>query len=939
MKVCQSVLPFVLFLLFCNLALAQPDKNTPLPVDPEVRMGTLENGMKYYIKYNAKPENRAELRLAVDAGSMQEDPDQLGIAHFTEHMAFNGSTHFEKNELIDYLESVGMRFGPDLNAYTSFDETVYMLQARTDSLPLLKKGLLILQDWANGVSFDTSEIDKERGVVVSEWRSRLSPEQRLQQKYYPILYQGSRYAERLPIGDPKIIENADYETIKRFYADWYRPGLMAVVATGDFDLDWMESEIKSRFSQLPQKEDPREKKSYGVPQHDETLYAIFSDKEAAFTQVRIVYKHDREKVETIEDYRQNLARNLYNRMLNARLFELQQSATPPFTFAYSGYGNDVGDLATYTAYAFVQKGQVLEGIEAVLTETKRAVDHGFQQTELERQKEEMLTAVEKAYKEQDKTQSGRLVMRYVYHFLNDSPIPNPEQTLELYKQLLPRITLEDINPLGKKWISSKGRVVIVTGPDDESDPLPDQEAMATVLKKVDNKELKPYEDKVSDAPLMSMKPQPVEIVEEKTFNELGVTELELANGVEVVLKPTDFQNDEILMSAFSPGGHSNYSDELYQSASVAAMLVNMSGIGNFSITELQKLLTGKQVSVGPYISELYEGLSGSSAVEDLETLFQLTYLYFTAPRKDSTVLASYLSRQKAIFENMMADPDYFYANERIKLKYNDHPRRQITSLEDLEEISLEEAYQVYQDRFKDASDFTFVFVGNFEVEELKDPISRYLGNLPVVKRADHWKDVGADLVEGKIDTTIVRGQAPRARIELTWHGQMDYPESSGRYNFYSLMDILRIKLRESMREDKGGVYGVSLRGNLSKDPKEDYSITLSFNSDPERVEELIQTALKDIESVIESGVEDKNIQKVQETQRQSRIKNIKENNFWLGQLSARYRQGLSLDGIKLEVYEKYVNGLNSKDLQATAKKYFGTEHFIRLVLMPEGEQK
>lgn len=939
MSLHQRVIPLLIFSFLFFIAAGQNPAVSLLPIDPDIRMGTLDNGMTYYVKYNAKPENRAELRLAVKAGSMQEDEDQLGIAHFVEHMAFNGTRHFEKNELVDYLESVGTRFGPDLNAYTSFDETVYMLQSRTDSLELLEKGLLILQDWAGGVSFDPEEMDKERGVVVSEWRSRLSPEQRLQQQYYPILYSGSRYAKRLPIGEPEIIENADYETIKRFYKDWYHPGLMAVVATGDFDLDWMEKQIKERFSQIIRKENPRKKEKYGVPQHDSTLYAIFSDEEAAFTQVRIVYKHKHKEVRTVEDFRQSLARNLFNRMLNGRLFELQQTANPPFTFAYSGYGSDVGDLDTYTAYAFVQKGAVIEGIESVLTETKRAVDHGFHQTELERQKEELLASVEKAFKEQDKTQSGRLVMRYVYHFLNDSPIPSPEQTLKLYQELLPQITLEDINPLGKKWMSSNGRVVIVTGPEDEDNPLPTWTSLKALLQKVDNKKLEPYVDQVNDAPLMSETLHPIDIISERQFDKLGVTELELANGIKVVLKPTDFKNDEILMTAFSPGGHSNYTDSQYQSASVAALLVNMGGIGDFNVSELQKLLTGKRVSVSPYISELYEGISGNSTVEDVELLFQLTYLYFTAPRKDSTALQSFLSRQKAIFQNMMADPDYYYASERSKIRYNNHPRRKVTTLDDLDQISLDDAFNVYLDRFKDASDFTFVFVGNFEVEALKDPISRYLGNLPSGDRVDDWKDVGADLVKGRIDTTIVRGQAPRARIDLTWHGESEYPKSAGRYNFYSLMDVLRIKLRESMREDKGGVYGVSLRGSIFKEPKERFSITLSFNSEPERVEELIQTALGEIDSVMLQGVAQKDIQKVQETQRQSRIKQLQENNFWLSQISARYRSNLSLEGIALEAYEKYIKGLNSKELQTTAKKYFNADNFIRLVLMPEEAEK
>ncbi|MEN0003780.1 MAG: pitrilysin family protein, partial [Bacteroidota bacterium] len=553
-----------------------------IPVDPAVVRGTLDNGIQYYIQQNAKPEDRAELRLVVNAGSMQEDEDQLGLAHFVEHMAFNGTRNFKKNELVDYLESVGTRFGPDLNAYTSFDETVYMLQARTDSMELLEKGLLILEDWAAGLNFSPDEIDKERGVVVSEWRTRLSPDQRMQQQYFPVLYQGSRYAKRLPIGDPAIIENADYATIKRFYDDWYRTDLMAVVAVGDFDAAWMENEIKSRFGKLTPPTQTRSKESAVIPPHEETLVSICSDKEAPFTQVRLIYKLPRQSANDKQGYRASIARQLYNRMLNARLYELQQSPEPPFTFAYSGYGSDLGSIDNYYAFAFVGEGKALEGLEAVLTETRRVLLHGFNESELEREKMDMLRAAEEAMKEQDKTKSGNLASRYVYNYLKGNPIPSAEQRYAMLQAFLPTIKADEINQFPKQWISDKNRVLVVTAPEKEEAPLPTEADVLALMQKIDGSMPAPYVDEVVDAPLLENLPAPAAITAEETMPELGLTRLELENGVEVYLKPTDFKNNEILMSAFSPGGHSNYADDDYRNASFAASVIDASGIGAFS---------------------------------------------------------------------------------------------------------------------------------------------------------------------------------------------------------------------------------------------------------------------------------------------------------------------------------------------------------------------
>jgi zinc protease len=910
-----------------------------LPMDPTVISGQLENGLKYFIKKNSKPENRAELRLAVRAGSLQEDEDQLGLAHFTEHMAFNGSKHFAKNELVDYLELTGARFGPDLNAYTSFEETVYMLQVRTDSMELLEKGLLILEDWAGGISFEDEEIDKERGVVVSEWRSSLSPDQRLQQKSFPVIYEGSRYAERLPIGKPEIIENADYATIKRFYQDWYRPNLMAVIAVGDFDTEWMEAEIKRRFADLQNPATIREREEYSIPMHEEDRTVIATDKENSFTRIQIAYKHPETPLQTREDYRLSLLQSLYNRMLNARLVEIRQQPNPPFTFAYSGYGGDLGDLDNYFLNAFVAEGGVLRGIASVYTETLRAVEHGFTETELERAKAETLLGAERAFKEQDKTQSARLVGGLVSYFTNDSPFMDAEQRLHLIEALLPEIGLKDINPLPKKWITENNRTLVVTGPEKEGAELPTEAEIFATLDSIEQLDLEPYIDNVSDAPLLDKPLSLAEITDEKTWPELGVTEWTLSNGIKVVLKPTDFQNDQIIFTAFSPGGTSLYPDGEYFNASNAISIVDQSGISDFPLSELNKKLAGKNVSVGPYIGELVEGFNGSTSPEDLETLLQLIYLYFTAPRKDEEVLQSFVVQQKSILENILVNPYYYFATEKNKIKYQDHPRRKaIPDMADLESLDLEKIFEVYQDRFADAGDFTFIFVGNFALDSIRTPLQKYLGSLPTTGRNETWKNVKADLAEGKIEKTWVRGAAPKAIVEMVYHGDFEYtPED--RYAFTSLISLLQIKLREAMREDKGGVYGVSVRSVARSKPDSTYAVTISFNAEPEKVDELITTAKEEIQKVIESGAEQTDIAKVTEAQRQGKIKNLKENSYWLGRLNAIYQNGDAMDNLTMEALEEAISGLTSEVLQETARKYFSTENYMQFVLLPAEESE
>lgn len=929
-------------------ALAQPESPAPavtsevgidlsakIPLDPSVRIGVLPNGMSYYIKKNAKPEQRVELRLAVKAGSILEDEDQLGLAHFVEHMAFNGSKNFKKQELVDYLESVGTRFGPDLNAYTGFDETVYMLQARSDEADKLEKGLLVMEDWASGVAFDPVEIDKERGVVVSEWRTSLSGEQRIMQKVLPVILHQSHYANRLPIGKPEIIEKAPYETVKRFYKDWYRPELMAVMAIGDLDPDKMEAELKSRFSKIPASPSSvRRREHIEVPMHPETKVIVATDKEAAFTQAQVYYKHTRKKPESIQDYRNGLLASLYNGMLSVRLDELAQKPNPPFNYAGSGYGDFLANLNAYSSSVSTSEGQALTGLQAVMIENERAFRHGFITTEFERQKEDLMRRLESAVKEKDKTESGAIASELVGHYLEGHILLSPEQELELAKKLLPTIDLLEINLLPKKWIRDEGRVIIITGPDKPGLSYPSEETILNMAAEVKAMDIAPYEDKVSDEPLISRDFTAVDILSEKTDEKLGTSEFILKNGVTVLLKKTDFKNDEILMAAYSPGGTSLYRDEEDVDASLASELINNSGLGKLDQIQLQKRLTGKIVSVSPFIRELYEGFNGNASPEDLELMFQLIYLYFTEPRKDLEAFKTFIDKQKAFLKNIEANPQFYFMIESNRIKTQNHPRQQFPTVEMLDKLNFENAFRIYQDRFSDASDFTFLFVGNFDENHIRMLAREYLGNLPSLTRKENWKDLKILKPTGVVTKSFSKGEAPKTFVDITYHGDFEWNDLN-RYRLTSSLDILRIKLREALREDKGGVYGVAVNGGSTLEPTPKYTITISFNCDPPRTTELIQAAQDVLNKAREIGAEDKDIQKVSETQRQARIRQLKENRFWMTQLQGSKQYRVNPANMLQEALEERIKSLDAVSIREAMKQYLNEGNKITITMQPE----
>ena len=628
-----------------------------LPIDPQVKTGTLANGFRYVIRKNIKPENRAELRLVVNVGSVLEDEDQQGLAHFAEHMAFNGTKNFAKQELVDYLEGIGMRFGPDLNAYTSFDETVYMLQVPMDSTQVVEKAFQILEDWAHQVSFEPEEIDKERGVVVEEWRLGQGADRRMFDEQVPILLKDSRYAERLPIGQKAVLDTFRHAALLRFYKTWYRPDLMGFIAVGDFEPAYMESLTKVYFSRMPKAEKPRARELFPVPGHEETLFAIASDPEASNNVVSIYTKQDVRDQSTAGAYRRSIIESLYHRMLNQRLGELTKLPEPPFLGAGSSQGRWLRTKEFVSLGAAVQNNGFDAGLEALLTEAERVRQHGFTRSELSRTKKEMLRGMEQAFRERDKQQSRGFAGEYVRHLLVDESIPGIEKEYEMYKQYMPTIALEEVNALASEWNNGHNRVITVDAPEREGVAVPTEEELLRVFARVEGKEIAPYVEDVSDAPLVDNLPAPGAIVARDSIPELGVALWTLSNGVRVQLKATDFKNDEILFSSHSPGGHSLVDDADYIAAATASSVVREGGVGQFDQIELGKKLAGKVVGVSPSIGSLQEGISGSASPEDVETMFELIYAYFTAPRADSTAFQALKKRVEGSIENRNARPE------------------------------------------------------------------------------------------------------------------------------------------------------------------------------------------------------------------------------------------------------------------------------------------
>jgi len=905
-----------------------------IPVDSAVLIGQFSNGLTYYILENGKPENRAQLWLVVNAGSVLEDEDQLGLAHFTEHMAFNGTKNFAKKEIINYLESIGIKFGPEINAFTGFDETAYMLQLPTDSSDVIEKGFQILADWAQHVSFEPEEVDKERGVIIEEWRLGRGANMRMLDKQLPAILKDSRYAERLPIGKVEVIENFNHESLKRFYADWYRPDLMAVIAVGDFEAEGIRDLLGKYFEKIPGKADPRERKIYSVPGHQETVFALATDPEATNTSLAIYYKTEVLPEETVDDYRRMLVEQLFTRMVNIRLYELLNQADPPFLFGYVSRSNLVRTMNINSLNIGIKEDGIMHGLESLLTEAARIERHGFTQSELDRTKTWLLRRIEKSYRERDKTESSRFAREYMRHFLEGEPIPGIAFEFKAVSQLLPGIELKEINDLVGEWMGATNRVVLINAPEKEDFEIPGEDALLEVFTSVGQKEISPYDDVISDQPLMEDLKVTAYLIQEDKREELGITRWKLSNGITVILKPTHIKNDEVLFQGFSPGGHSQVSTKNYKSARAAPEIIKLSGVGEFDLNALNKKLNGKVVSVFPFINELTEGVTGSASPDDLETMFQLIYLYLTDPRKDLEAYQSYKNRMEGYIQNRSGSPESAFYDTIMVTMAQYHHRRRPLSLETLNEINPKASWRIYKNRFKDLEDFTFVFVGKFDIDSIRPLILQYLGNLYGAPRFENWKDTGIHPPKGVIKKTVYRGQEEKSQVSLNFTGQHPWNRIDN-YAISSMASVMRIKLRETLREDLSGTYSTRIGSSLNLYPREEYSISISFGCEPDRVEELIEAVFQVIDSVQVYGPENSYVDKVKETQRRSYESQLERNRFWLSNLiSYAIRKD---DPAFILAYPDLVDTLNPAMVQDAAKSFFNMDNYVQVVLKPKKE--
>lgn len=926
---------YITLLLSTSLLSAQQpfNLNDPIPADPKVAKGVLENGMTYYVRSNSEPQNRAELMLVVKAGSIDEDEDQKGLAHFAEHMAFNGTKNFPKHELVNYFESIGMEFGPEINAYTSFDETVYMLKVPLDSALYIEKGLQVLYDWASQITDSDEEIEKERGVIREELRGGRNANFRMQQKWLPVFLNESKYANRLPIGELDVIENAPPEALRRFRNDWYRPDLMAVIVVGDFDQEKMVQKVKQKFSQILAAENPRRKEFFDIPPHDETLISIATDAEAQYPMAFVLYKHPLKVDKTLGDYRESILHNSYNSMINNRLAEKTQLAEPPFIAGQAAFGKMFGPISVYQSVAICHNGKIKEGLTAVLLENERVKKFGFTETELERQKKALLNQVEQIYNDREKQKSINYAQEYLSNFLmTKEPFPGIENEYAYYQAFVPEISLEEVNALAEKWITTENRVVVINAPEIEGMKVPNKEEVFALLDEVEQTEVEPYDDAVADVPLISEEPWPGKVLNKKKLEKVDAVEWILENGATVVIKPTDFKEDEILFSAWSPGGTSLYGVEDDVSADFAATIMAMSGIAGFDKITLDKMLSDKVFSLSPYVSQIREGFSGNAAIKDIEPLLQMVYLYFTQPRFDETSFHAYMSRMQGILQNRSASPEAVFQDSLSVILANYHKRARPMTVELLQEADFNRIRQIGEERFRNAADFNFFFVGKIDTAELKPLVEKYIGGIPYLDETENWRNLGIDPPAGIVEKTVKKGQEDKSIQYIVFHGDFNY--SSGNAILLDAASrILDTRLLEEIREERSSVYSIGARSSSSKYPDEEYTVTISYGTDPEKLEELKQAVFDEISAFMQNGPSEEELSKAKQKMLREREVSLRENRFWLSILSNTYylKDG---DFSEYGTYEETVKNLTVESVKNAFAKYFDFKNYVSVALEP-----
>jgi zinc protease len=908
-----------------------PDEK--IPFDAAVTTGTLPNGLKYYIRKNTRPEKRIALRLAVKAGSVDEENDQQGLAHFLEHMAFNGTKRFKPGELVAALESTGARLGPHVNAYTSFDETVYMFQLPTDKEGVVQRGVQALADFAGGMTLDPQEIEKERGVVIEEWRGGLGAGSRLRDQQIPVLFYESKYAERLPIGKPDVLKTFKPDRLRAFYTKWYRPDRMAVVAVGDMEVAAIESLIKQEFASIPKPDVPPPPREYSVPLHTEILVKVATDPEATQSSVSLIGKRKRPGEDTVGDYRRGLVRRLAFQMLNERFDELSRKPEAQFLNAGASQSGLSADTGLVEIGAAVQEGKIPQGLAAIVIEANRVVQHGYGEAELDRVKKRMIAGFDRAHAERDKTESSSYVQEYVNHFLEDEPSPGIEYERRMVQALLPGITAAEVTGVAKELFSDASRVILAVSPQKAGLAVPTEAELRAAVASAGKVAVTAYADAAATRELIERAPDPGTVKDRKEMPELGVTVVRFGNGVEAWFKPTDFKNDEILYSLTSPGGSSLAPEDLFMEASLASAYVRLSGFGGHRDVDLRKMLAGRIASAAPGISLSSHGISASSNPANVETALQLMHLQFTAPGDDADALALIKKNLEAAYQNRERSPDALFAEKAAAVNTSGHYTAKPPALERIGRLQREAMLAFYRERFANAADFTFYMVGSFTVDEVLPLVAKYIGSLPSKGlAAATFKDVGARFPEKIVRERVAKGTEPRARTVVSFFAEPPLDENE-QTRVEAATEVLEIALRDILREELGETYGVSVGLNQPLPQRGTGRIVVSFGGAPDKIDSMVERVMKEIQRIQQEGPSEDLTNRAKETARRAHETARRQNGFWLGRLQAS--RLLDRDPMLILTREQRIGAITPQNVHEMFKKYFPMDRFTVVTLVPE----
>lgn len=927
-----------LLLIFLSAGFLQAQEMQPLPIDPKVRYGKLDNGLTYYIRHNELPENRADFYIAQNVGSVLEEDNQAGLAHFLEHMAFNGTKNFPENGIDKYLQSVGMRMGENLNAYTSFDETVYtIINAPVDKPHVVDSCLLILHDWSNSLALTDSMIEKERGIIREEWRTRRDASQRLLEKQLQQMFPGNKYANRIPIGSIDVINNFKPEELRAYYKKWYRPDLQAIIVVGDVDVDTVEKTIKTMFSDIPAPVNPAKREYVSVADNDEPIVSIATDKEASSTIIYIYHKYDPMPAQLrstaaglITDYISAVC----SQILNERLEALLHQANPPFVYA-EAYDGDFMVARTkdaFTIAAIAKEGEIDSTMTALVREMERARQFGFTVSEYERAKINILKQYESAFNERDKQKNSSYTKEYVNHFTEGGYIPGIETEYTLINQIAPNITVEQVNQYLSQVIGEKNIVLALSGPEKEGVVYPTESELLEMFNKARSQKVEPYKEEVNNDPLIPELPAPGKIVKEEHDGLFDATVLTLSNGVRVVLKPTEYKKDEIQMTATSPGGSFMVGIDDAKNMKVFNSVIGLGGLGNFSAIDLSKKLAGKKVSCSASLGVDNESLNGYASPDDVKTLFELIYLAMTSPRTDNDAYASFENRMKAQLENAKLDPSTALNDTISKVVYNNHPRAVSLEAEDFDKISYQRILDIYKERYGDASDFTFTFVGNLNVDSIRPYIEQYLATLPANGRVDKPSpDALPKIMKGKLENHFSREmQTPKSSVFQLYSGKSEY-NLKNLLTASLLSQILDLVYTETIREAEGGSYGVYAGVSLSDFPKGQTTLQVFFDTDPEKWENMVRIVDEEIQRIATDGPKSEHLTKSRDNMLKRHNERLQENSYWLNVIDSYYFRGMDA----YTNYKETLESITADDIKKFMSDFISQGNCVEVVMGPK----